>query len=129
MNRSYLIWGFSLGLIAVILGAFGAHALEKELTAEQLDSYQTGVRYQMYHAILLVILANYKQLNSKVILYFLTSGILLFSFSIYLLSCRELLNVNQLSFLGPITPIGGSLLIFAWAMLLFKAINLSMSTN
>ncbi|MEQ8909218.1 MAG: DUF423 domain-containing protein [Vicingaceae bacterium] len=124
MNRTFLIWGFSFGFVAVILGALGAHALENQLTVDQLDSFKTGVRYQMYHAILLLVLSHQKRFTNKSILSLIVSGTLLFSFSIYLLSCRAILPVGDVSFLGPITPIGGTLLIIAWAVLIVKAFKL-----
>ena len=124
MKKTFLAWGFFFGLTAVILGAFAAHGLEKALDPEQIDSFQTGVRYQMYHAILLILLGKQPEFRKKAILYFLVIGTLLFSFSIYLLNLRQLLELDFLSILGPITPIGGTLLIIAWGMLLLQVLKL-----
>lgn len=122
------MWGFFFGLTAVIFGAFGAHALKEILSNEQLESFQTGVRYQMYHALLLILLSNLKEFQLKSILYLLVSGTFLFSFSIYLLSIRNLIDFKMIGILGPITPIGGTLLIASWALLLLRVIR-SNSTN
>lgn len=125
MEKRFLAWGLLFGGLAVIIGAFGAHALKSILSTEQLQSFETGVRYQMYHALLLILLAKFPQITSKPILNGLVIGVFLFSFSIYLLNLRYFLNMDFLSFLGPITPIGGLFLIASWALLFFKAIRLN----
>lgn len=125
MEKKFLAWGLLFGGMSVIIGAFGAHALEEILTSEQLQSFETGIRYQMYHALLLILLAKFPQFSSKLILNALVIGIFLFSFSIYLLNLRYFLNMDFLSFLGPITPIGGLFLIATWALLFFKAVRLN----
>jgi len=107
---------------AVALGALGAHALKEILTENQLHSFETGVRYQFFHALAILFLAlNTEKFNPKLnrSLYLMTTGICCFSFSIYLLSLQDILGFS-LSFLGPITPIGGLLLIGAWIMLFFS---------
>lgn len=107
---------------AVALGALGAHALKEILTENQLHSFETGVRYQFFHALAILFLAlNTEKFNPKLnrSLYLMTTGICFFSFSIYLLSLQGVLGFS-LSFLGPITPIGGLLLISAWIMLFFS---------
>lgn len=108
------------GLLAVIFGAFGAHALKKKLTPELLQSFETGVRYQMYHAIVLLVLGyNFsfdRPLEGYVVLCFIL-GTFLFSFSIYGL-CLSAAKGKKLRFLGPVTPIGGLLLVVGWALLL-----------
>jgi uncharacterized membrane protein YgdD (TMEM256/DUF423 family) len=124
MNRKYLIWGAFFGITAVILGALGAHALKAELSSAQLDSFETGVRYQIYHALLLLLIGTQKQLQSKLNLYLIPLGIIFFSLSIYLLNLKELLQMPGLSALGPITPIGGLLLITAWGELLVKGFKM-----
>ena len=123
MKRSFLIWGYFFGLTAVINGAMAAHALSSVLGDTLVDSFQTGVRYQMFHAILLLILGfqSEDRFKSKLILWLIISGIFCFSFSIYLLSTRELIGIEGLKMLGPITPIGGTLLIAAWSILLIKS--------
>ncbi len=106
---------------AVALGALGAHALKEILTTSQLQSFETGVRYQFLHALAILLLAlNAEKFNHQLkrSLTLMTTGICFFSFSIYLLSLQKTLG-NSLPFLGPITPIGGLLLISAWIMLFF----------
>ena len=111
------------GMIAVILGALGSHALKEVLSPEQLESFTIGVRYQMTHVLLLmvVLLTSHFNEDVKQTSFWLTIiGILLFSGSIYLLNLQELLGV-KLSFLGPVTPIGGLFLIANWGFLALKA--------
>lgn len=112
------------GLLAVIFGAFGAHALKKIFNEDQLKSFETGVKYQMYHAIVLLILGF--QLNpnislDKYIIYSFIIGTMLFSFSIYGLVISSAKN-KKLKFLGPITPLGGLFLVCGWALLIYKFI-------
>lgn len=115
------IFGATFGLLAVIFGAFGAHALKKKFTDEQQQSFETGVRYQMYHALVLLIIgylpvASAGLYRSATIL--LIIGTLLFSFSIYGL-CLSAAFGKKLRFLGPVTPLGGLLLVIAWTILLY----------
>jgi len=124
MKKAFLLWAGIFGLLAVVLGAMGAHALKDVLSNNQLSSFETGVRYQMYHALLLLVLSNIKELQSKFILWLIVLGIFLFSFSIYLLNLRFELNLESLSILGPITPIGGILLISAWGSIIYKALKI-----
>ena len=108
------------GLSAIILGAFGAHALKKILTVDQLVSFEIGVKYQMYHALFLLFLGLNHQIPVKIkktIFLFVLGGITFFSGSIYLLSTTTITNVNFKS-IGFVTPIGGLLLIVAWAILM-----------
>ncbi|WP_134087786.1 DUF423 domain-containing protein [Olivibacter sp. XZL3] len=114
-------FGAVFGLLAVILGAFGAHALKKKFTVDQQQSFETGVRYQMYHAIVLLIVGRlyddaplYGTISSLFI-----GGVLLFSFSIYGL-CLSSAFGQKLRFLGPITPLGGLLLVGGWALLIYQ---------
>jgi uncharacterized membrane protein YgdD (TMEM256/DUF423 family) len=124
----HLLFGSFFGLTAVILGAFAAHALKEVLTPAQLDSFNTGVRYQMYHALLLVMIAlkghSFHLRYERLITTLVGVGIILFSFSIYLLNLQALLDM-RLGWLGPITPIGGTLLIVAWALLFYNGFQLS----
>ena len=118
------VMGALFGLLAVVLGAFGAHALKKKLTAEQLRSFETGVKYQMYHAILLLVLGfnlGFTTTLERYIAYCYVLGILLFSFSIYGLVISAA-NGRKWKFLGPITPLGGLLLVLGWGLLLYSFI-------
>lgn len=117
--------GSLYGLLAVVFGAFGAHALKKKFSEDQLKSFETGVKYQMYHAILLLVLGfNLNLITSleKYMIYCFVIGTFLFSFSIYGL-CLSASNGKKLKFLGPITPIGGLLLVIGWALLLYSFIK------
>ncbi len=125
MNKTIFTTGILLGALSVILGAFGAHALEKVLDFDSLQSFETGVRYQMYHALLLLILSNVSVLNlksKKQVYYLITTGIVLFSFSIYLLATNNLTSFNFKS-IALITPIGGTILIVGWFVLGYKALK------
>ena len=118
MNKKITATAAFLGMIAIILGAFGAHALKKILTPEQLISFETGVRYQMYQAFFLFFLATQNDIlekTKKTIFTLITSGTLFFSGSIYLLSTTGITGINFKP-IGFITPIGGLLLILAWGM-------------
>jgi uncharacterized membrane protein YgdD (TMEM256/DUF423 family) len=109
-------------LSAVILGAFGAHALKEVLSESQLSSFQTGVRYQFFHGLAILILSfnmNYFTKRLSSIIKIMSVGIILFSFSIYLLNIQYLIGFSM-SYLGPITPIGGLLLITSWIALFFS---------
>jgi uncharacterized membrane protein YgdD (TMEM256/DUF423 family) len=122
MDKKIILTAIFLGLTAIILGAFGAHALKKVLTEAQLQSFEVGVRYQMYHALFLLFIGVFTFLNEKerLIIFWLTiSGVLFFSGSIYLLATNGITNLKT-KWLGPITPIGGLLLISAWAYLFYS---------
>jgi uncharacterized membrane protein YgdD (TMEM256/DUF423 family) len=125
MDKKISITGAFIGMIAIILGAFGAHALKKVLTPEQLISFETGVRYQMYQAFFLFFLATQNVIlekTKKTIFTLILSGTLFFSGSIYLLSTTGITGFNFKP-IGFITPIGGLLLILAWGMLGYSIIQ------
>src|SRR6218665_1588935 len=118
-NNCVIITGAAFGLLAIILGAFGAHALKKVLSAEKLASFEVGVRYQTYTALFLILIGyngNFEISLVQWAYYLVTIGTILFSFSIYLLSLSEYLKKN-FKFLGPITPLGGLLMILGWGCL------------
>ncbi|CAM1363324.1 conserved membrane hypothetical protein [Tenacibaculum sediminilitoris] len=114
-----LITGALFGMFAIIFGAFGAHALQKVLTQEQLKSFETGVKYQMYHALVLLFVGSYFEVPSSTIYFAFVIGIILFSFSIYGLVLSDAKG-KKMKFLGPITPLGGVLLIVGWVTLLLE---------
>lgn len=125
MDKKIISTGALLGMIAIILGAFGAHALKKVLSLEQLSTFETGVRYQMYHAVFLLFIGLTNDLSQKAkkTIYFLVLfGVILFSGSIYLLATNDLTSFD-FKVIGFVTPIGGLLLILAWGVLLTKIIN------
>lgn len=121
----FITTGAIFGALGIILGAFGAHALKKIFNEDQLKNFETGVKYQMYHALLLVIIGfNIQYITSyeNLMFYSLTFGIVLFSFSIYGLCISSVRN-KKLKILGPITPIGGLLLLLGWIILILNSIN------
>lgn len=111
-------------LTGTVLGALGAHTLKSHLPPELLQSFETGVRYQVYGGLGLLALSALRmqnpQLNWRMGINLIAIGTVLFSVSIYLLSCRSLLGVGSLRWLGPVTPLGGLLIIAGWALLLYK---------
>lgn len=120
MSRRFYISGFALGLIAVIFGAFATHGLKPLLPPEAMISFETGVKYQIYHSLLLLIVGNLNPSPNRRfnwLFYLLLTGIILFSGSIFLLATNSLTAVD-FKFLGPVTPIGGTLLILSWIILL-----------
>ena len=125
MDKKILSTATILGMIAIILGAFGAHALKKILSIEQLSTFETGVRYQMYHALFLLFLGLMKDITQKAkrTIYFLVLfGVILFSGSIYLLATNDLTSFD-FKIIGFVTPIGGLLLILGWGVLLLNIMN------
>ena len=125
IQRKIFITATLLGLVGVVLGAFAAHGLRSVLTDSALESFQTGVRYQMYHAFFLFVIGLNSYLSSaqkKYILGLTLAGIILFSLSIYLLATNAITSID-FTFLGPVTPFGGLLLISAWGFLLYGYIK------
>ena len=117
-----LIIACFIGLLAVIFGAFGAHALKESLTIDQLSSFETAVRYQMYHVIVLLFVNTFSHFSEKdknQISYLFFLGITLFSGSIYLIQIVKI-SVKTIWF---VTPLGGLFLIFGWALIIFKLIK------
>lgn len=126
MKQFVLIVATLYGALSVMLGALGAHALKKVLTPEVLESFNTGVKYQMYHAIVLLIAGLYFSFTSRIEILMGWSfilGVFFFSVSIYLLSMSTLWNVN-LKPLGPVTPLGGFLMIAGWVLLLVHVVKI-----
>ena len=120
MNEIVLVFAAFLGASGIIFGAFGAHFLKKKLTTEQLQSFETGVKYQMYHALVLLVLGFQLEFDSTLknsIFLLLIVGIVLFSFSIYGLVLSSASN-KKIRFLGPMTPFGGLLLVLGWGLLM-----------
>ena len=122
MQNVVIITAALFGGLAIVLGAFGAHAFKKILSAEKLESFEVGVRYQMYAALTLLILGfnfSFDLPSERVAFYLMTLGTLLFSVSIYFLSFAEYWKKN-LKFLGPITPLGGLLMIAGWVAIIIR---------
>ncbi len=120
-QQTFIITGALFGMLAIILGAFGAHALKKILSEDQLKSFEIGVKYQMYHALVLLLLGFNFQFSTSVMYWCFTLGIVLFSFSIYGLVLSDAKG-KKLKFLGPITPIGGLLFVIGWLLILIRVI-------
>ena len=126
MKRRFLITGAIFGLLGVVFGAFAAHGLKDTISPESLNSFETGVRFQMYHAFLLLILGGVDFLPEnrlKWVFNLLFLGVIFFSGSIYILATSEISGINFKAF-GLVTPFGGSLLILAWAILVLNFIKL-----
>lgn len=110
-------------LLAVVLGAFGAHSLKELLSVDDLSTFETGVRYQFYHAFALLAVGLLLYLRRTSLLpwaaWLFLGGILLFSGSLYVLALSELLGID-VNWVGPITPLGGLFFIGGWACLLLS---------
>lgn len=122
MNKRILVTGCLFGLIAIILGAFGAHGLKSSISTESLQTFEVGVKYQMYHALFLLFLGSCSFLNDavkKTVFYLVIIGVIFFSGSIYGLATNDL-STFDFGKVGFITPIGGLLLIIAWVILLIN---------
>ncbi len=125
MKEVLLTFGGIYGMLAVIFGAFGAHALKKTLDVEQLKSFETGVKYQMYHALLLIILGitfPFLETSQVIMGWCFIIGIFLFSFSIYGLVLSSSKG-KKLKILGPVTQLGGLLLVFGWILFTVNAVK------
>ncbi|MBS4062960.1 MAG: DUF423 domain-containing protein [Chitinophagaceae bacterium] len=121
MNVKFLKIAFVLGALGVALGAFGAHALKEQLEAQQLQTYQTAVQYQLYHVFALAV-AGLLQFSfpSKWLTnagYLFVAGIILFSGSLYAMSFLKAAGIKGVSWLGAITPLGGVAFIAGWLCL------------
>jgi len=117
MNKQIIVTASVFGMLAVITGAFGAHGLKAKIDANSLEVWHTAVQYQFYHVFALLFLSTFTRFKNNLIFacyWLFTFGIILFSGSLYLLSCRALLGWGWLTFLGPVTPVGGLLFIAGW---------------
>lgn len=127
MHKKIVITGAMFSMVAVILGAMNAHYLKQFFTEELTASFDTGVRYQMYHGLFLICLGlmansiNLKRLNQLGILF--SIGIALFSFSIYVLCAFKSNGLIGLTGLGILTPIGGLVLIYGWLYFIFIVVK------
>lgn len=125
MKNATLIIGAIYGLVSVILGAFGAHALKKVISVEKLTSFETGVRYQMYSALFLLVVGyilKFETPSEKWISILMIAGTFIFSVTIYLLAFSEVAAIPT-KIVGPLTPLGGLLMIVSWAMLIWYFIK------
>ena len=124
MHRKVLSWGLLFAGIAVMLGAFGAHTLKSIVPADKVIIFETGIRYQLMHALALNLLSLYIQQNLSINIHsngikwsarFFLLGILCFSGSLYLLSLQSICSYPYAKFVGPITPLGGLFFMLGWA--------------
>ena len=126
MNKRIIISASVFGALAVIFGAFGAHALKGMLSESQMATWNTAVQYHFYHTLALVFLSTFARFRNNLInfsSYCFSFGIILFSGSLYLLSLRDVMGWSGIGFLGPVTPIGGLLFIMGWFTLLLAALR------
>jgi uncharacterized membrane protein YgdD (TMEM256/DUF423 family) len=122
MNKKIVLTAAVLLMLAIILGAFGAHGLKDKVSPERIATFEVGVRYQFYIGLAMLILGfNEEKLgfSLKPTFLFLLLGVLFFSVSIYFLAIQEMLGAS-LKFLGPITPFGGLLMIIGFLIFLVK---------
>ena len=125
MNKKILILGAALGILAIVLGAFGAHGLEKLIDLEAQQTFETGVRYQMYHALFLLLIGSISIVTpkaKKAIFYLVFLGVVFFSGSIYGLATNSL-TAFDFKQIAMITPIGGLFLILAWIVLIVNIVK------
>ena len=120
-NNRWTALAAALAGLAVVLGAFGAHALKESLAPDRLDIFETGVKYQFYHALALLLAAQFPELRTT--RWSFLTGMALFSGSLYLLACRDLLGIGSWTWLGPITPLGGTAFIIGWSIWVVKSIK------
>lgn len=125
MDRKIISTGAIFGMLAIILGAFGAHALKKVLSISELTTFETGVKYQMYHALFLLFIGmtnEVSQKTKKTIFNLVVFGVIFFSGSIYLLATNNLTTFDFKT-IGFVTPIGGLLLILGWGVLFVNLVK------
>ena len=118
MRKKMRFFGSLFMVFGILLGALGSHYFKKILSAEALDSFEVGLRYLIYHGLSLLLLSGIEfrfKKTKKLVFYLMLWGTLVFSGSIFILSFKVLLPFS-VSWLGPITPLGGTSLIVAWVL-------------
>lgn len=130
MHKSFLLSGSLLGGLAVVLGAFGAHGLKKYVPAETITTFQTGVQYQMYHALALVLTAIvFEKMGQQPLMqwagYCFIIGIVLFSGSLYLLTAMKATGNVGMTGIGIITPFGGLFFIAGWLLFFLSVMKMA----
>ncbi|MBC7851393.1 MAG: DUF423 domain-containing protein [Chitinophagaceae bacterium] len=127
MYKRFLTWGCIIAALAVALGAFGAHGLKKLVPIESIATFETGVRYQFYHAFALlfvgILYERFPVRSLRLAGSFFLIGILLFSGSLYILTLLKATNTVGLTGIGAITPFGGLFFIGGWIALLIGIIK------
>ena len=125
-QKKFILTGLILIITGIILGAFGAHGLKGKVSIEKLTAYETGVRYQLFNAVGLLALAGTSSLfrfSIQASLWFILTGVLLFSGSIYAMTFQELMQEPVSKILGPITPLGGLMMIVGWLLILIQVMR------
>jgi uncharacterized membrane protein YgdD (TMEM256/DUF423 family) len=125
-TKKAIVTGLVLLIVGIILGAFGAHGLKGKVSPEKIASFEVGVRYQLIHALGFLALAfgkPYFQFSLKAVYTLLLLGVILFAGSIYGLTLQGLAGMNLGKVFGPMTPLGGLLLIIGWTVLLLKVVR------
>ena len=120
--RKFKLAGAFFALLSLVLGAFVSHFLKSYLDLRELDAFDTGIRYMMYHGLSMLILAGFEIPKNTLIFRLFFWGNVLFSLSIFLLCLQNIFSMD-LSFLGPVTPLGGALLISAWIILILRILK------
>ena len=126
MNRRIILTASLFGGIAVIFGAFGAHSLKNVLNADSMAIWTKGIEYQFYHTFALLFLSTFARFRTKLVdfsFYCFSIGTLLFSGSLYLLATRDILHLSFVNIIGPVTPLGGLLLVAGWILLFLAALK------
>ena len=126
LDKRIVVTASILGALTIAIGAFGAHGLKQLVDAEAIASFETGVRYQMFHVIVLLVIGFAGPISAttkKWVFWFFIFGIILFSGSIYLLALKDILSFD-VEFLGPITPLGGISFITGWLRLGYGILKL-----
>ncbi len=126
-SKNIVLTSAILAAITIAIGAFGAHGLKEMVSPDLLATFETGVRYQMYHVLALLMIGFtpvIPQQTKKWVFRLFCFGMLFFSGSIYLLAFKEQLPFSA-SFLGPVTPVGGLLLIVGWGRLAYGLLTLN----
>ena len=129
MNKKFLAVAGISGALCVALGALGTHALKEKLPEENLQIFETAVKYQFYHTLALILVAIFSEkINSKILNFssaLFIAGIILFSFSLYFLALRPVIGIGneEMKWIGSIPPFGGVSFIMAWLMLSFASLK------
>lgn len=117
-RKIWIIISAVSGFTAVAIGAFSAHGLREKLSTEMLEIYKTGVLYQLIHSVVLFVLSTNTILKSKLPAIFFLSGIILFSFTLYIYA------TSGIRFFAMITPLGGLSFLIGWLFIIYDAIKL-----
>jgi len=128
MKELVLLTGGIYGTLAIVIGAFGAHGLKKRFNEDQLKNFDTGVKYQIYHSMMLIIsgvVFPFLSLLQQIMAWSFIVGIFLFSFSIYGLTLSSSRG-RKIRFLGPVTHLGGLLLVFGWVLFTYNIVKISL---